>query len=274
MKTHYFSFFLLVFSGFSLFAAKKPDAKSVYLQQMSSVNAIVPLTDFHTVEKGKTLVKMFHNEESVQLQIAVPEENMQMKFLMQGLKVYLDISGKKKKKFCVQFPKLEREQPPRGNMQQRPEPGQQDMNRQGQMPMDIQRLNANHAVLVNGKNKTTLETEKAKIQMLEDRNMVFIVHLPLSLLGDKIGKNQIISVGLSAEMDTSQSMGPGGGGMRPEGGGGGMRPDGGGGGGGRQGGGGGAPMGGGARPMGGGGGGGAFTEMGTPFNTWVTFGVE
>lgn len=276
MKAQYFSIFLLVFPVFSIHAAKKPDAKSVYLQQMSSSNAIVSLTDFQSVEKGKALVKMFHNEESVQVQIAVPDESMQTKFLMQGLKVYLDISGKKSKKYCIQFPKLEREQM-WGNMQQRPEPGQQNMGRQGQMPMDLKRMletvNVNNAALVNGKNQTALESEKANIQWYEEKNLVFTVYLPLSLLGDKIGKNRIISVGLSAEMEVSQNMGPGGGGMRPDGGGGGMRPDGGGG---RPmgGGGGGAPMGGGARAMGGGGGGSAFAEMGTPFNTWVTFGVE
>jgi len=40
MNLRHFFLFLFVFSGFHLFAAKKPDAKSVYLQQMSSVNTI------------------------------------------------------------------------------------------------------------------------------------------------------------------------------------------------------------------------------------------
>jgi uncharacterized membrane protein SirB2 len=32
---------MLIFSGLSLFAAKKPDAKSIYLQEMSSEDTIV-----------------------------------------------------------------------------------------------------------------------------------------------------------------------------------------------------------------------------------------
>ena len=41
----FFSGILMFFlSGFSLFAAKKPDAQSVFLQQMTSANAIELLT--------------------------------------------------------------------------------------------------------------------------------------------------------------------------------------------------------------------------------------
>jgi hypothetical protein len=92
---------------------------------------------------------------------------------------------------------------------------------------------------------------------------LFTVYLPFSSIGGKIGKNRIISIGLSSEMDASQGMPPGGGmgggqrgGGGGMGGGDGMRPAGGGGGG--------------ARPMGGA----AFAEMSTPFKAWVTFGVD
>ena len=283
MKTRHYYLVLLIFSGFSLFAAKKPDAKSVYLQQLTAENPETSLTNFSSVQKGKAFVKMFHNEENVKIQISVPDESMQTKFLMQGLKVYVDISGKKSKKYRVQFPKFEREQM-RGNMQQQLEPGQQGR-QGGRMNMEqmIAMLSATNAELVNGRNKTLLEIEKANIRMIENNNMLFTFCLPLSLIGETIGKNQIISVGLSAEMDAPPAgMGPGGGpgggggGMRGGGGGGGMR--GGGGGGMRSGGGGsGGDVGGDSGGGGGGGmrsgGGGSFSEMSTSFNAWVTFGL-
>jgi hypothetical protein len=266
MKVHLFSAILLLFSVFSLFAAKKPDAKSVKLQELSTVNTVESSVDFLSIEKGKAFVRMFHNEGNVKVQIVVTDESMQTKFLMQGLNVYLDISGKKKKKYSVQFPRLEREQM-RGNMQQ----PRGEANRQERMAVDISQLtlmaSANNAVLVQNKNKTALNVENAAIQPLEGNKLLFTVCLPLSLLGDKIGKNNIISVGLLSEMETPSS------GMSPSGGGGGMPPGGGSRGGGGMGrpGSGGPRSGGGARPTGVGS---AFSEMNTPFNTWVTFGVE
>ena len=209
---------------------------------------------------------------------------MQTKFFMQGLNVYLDISGKKSKKFYVQFPKPERP-PMQRNMQQPPprEPGQQGAIRQMRPPVDVNQmvtmLNTNKAVLVNKSNKIPLDTENVHIQPLEEGKILFTVYLPLSSIGGKVGKNKMVSVGLSSEMEMTQGMPPGGGGMggpgggmgggQRGGGGGGMGGPGGGEGGMRPAGGMGGP-GGGARPMGGG----AFAEMSTPFKAWVTFGVD
>ena len=274
MKTRHFYLMFFIFSGFSLFAAKKPDAKSVYLQQLTSENQVTSLADFSSVQKGKVFVKMFHNDENVKVQIVVPDESMQTKFLMQGLKVYVDISGKKSKKYRVQFPKIEREQL-RGNMQQQRESGQQGR-QGGRMNMEqmITMLNANTAELIIGRNKTSLEIENANMRLIEDNNVLFTVSLPLSLIGESIGKNRIIVVGLSAEMDAPPAgMGPGGGGgMRGggSGGGGGMRS---GGGGMRSGDGGGGGVNGGGMRSGGGSdsGGSSFSEMSTSFNAWVAF---
>ena len=283
MKASYLLFIFLVFSSFYLHAAKKPDAKSVTIEFLYPANIAELSTDFFSVDKGKALVQMFHNDENVKVQIVVPDQSMQMKFLMQGLNVYLDISGKKSKKYCVQFPKPERRQMQRDAQQPRGE-GQQNTNRQGQGPvrmqMDVKQMaamaNASNSALVIGKNKTVLEQENASIQPFEEDKLIFTVNLPLSLLGDKIGKDKIISVGLLSEMEAPSGMGPGGGMGSPGGGGmrqggGGMGPDGGGGMG--------AGGSGGMRSGGGSGsgrvmGGGAFAEMSTPFNHWVTFGVE
>ena len=281
MKTSHFLFILFIFSGFSLYAAKKPDAKSVRVQDLSSANTTEASADFTSVEKGKAFVRMFHNDENIKVQILVPDQSMQIKFFMQGLNVYLDISGKKSKKICVQFPKSERPQMQR-NMQQPPqrEPSQQGAVRQERPAMDVTRmiasLNAKNAVLVNKKNKSSLDAENVNIQQFEESKILFTIYLPLSSLGDKIGKEKIISVGLSSEMEVPQGMPPGGGmggppGGGQRGGGGGMGGPDGGEGGMRPGGGMGGPGGGGPRPMGGGG---AFAEMSTPFNAWITFGVD
>ena len=300
MKVRYFLFIYLILNGFSVNATIKPDAKSIKLVQLSAATTTETSTDLIPVEKGKALVKMFHNDEFVKVQIAVPDESMQMKFIMQGLKVYLDISGKKSKKYCVQFPKIDREQM-RGLRQQQRISGQPTANPQERVAMDMiqmtMMLNVNRAEMVNGKIITVLDAENASVKPLEESKLLFTVYLPYSLLGDKIGKNKIISVGLSSEMEAPSGMGPVGGNGRPGGGGmggprgGGMRGGGmgGPGGGGMGGTGGGMGGGGGMGPRGGGdmesrgggegmrtggGDGGAFAEMRTPFNTWITFGVE
>ena len=268
MKTSHFFLFIFVFSCFSVFAAKKPNPKSIYLQQLPAANTGGSLLEFQAVDKGKAFAKMFHNDESVQIQIAVSDENMQTKFLMQGLKVYIDIAGKKSQKYCIEFPKLEREQM-MGNMQQGQ--GQQGTERSGRMNMNqmIMMMNLNNAVFVSNKNKILLEKEQAGVQFSEEDYLLFTVYLPISLVGEKIGKNRVISVGLSAEMEASEMSpgggmgGPGGGGMRAGGGGGGLS-------GGAMRVGGGPGGGGGSRPTGGS----AFSEMVTRFNQWIVFDLE
>ena len=288
MKVQYLILVFLFFSVFSVHAAKKTDAKSVKNEFLFPANVAELSTDFFSIEKGKALVQMFHNDENVKVQIVVPEQSIQIKFLMQGLNVFIDISGKKSKKYCVQFPKPERRQIQR-TVQQPREEGQQNIYRQSQVPgqgpvrmpmMDVKQMaamaNESNAVLVNGKNKTELDKEIAFIQAFEDDKLLFTINLPLSLLGDKIGKDKIISIGLLSEMEAPSGMGsgggmggPGGGGMRQ--GGGGMRSEDGGGmgagGGGMR-----SADGGGGRPMGGGGS--VFAEMNAPFNHWVTFGID
>ena len=269
MKNHFLLFILFIFSVFTLSAAKKTDAKSVRIQNLSSANTPELSTDFTSVENGKAFVRMFHNEENIKVQILVSDPTMQTKFMMQGLNVYLDISGKKKKRFYVQFPKFERPQM-QGNMQQPREAGQQNAIRQEQPAMDFNQMilsaSLNNAVLVNKRNKILLNTENVNIKPFEEGKLLFTIFLPVSSIGGKIGKRKIVSVGLLSEMEASQGMPPGGGMGGPPGGGMGGAPRGGGGMG--PGGGMGGPPGGGQR------GGGAFAEMSTPFNAWVTFGVD
>ena len=271
MKKQFLLFILFIFSVFTLSAAKKTDAKSVRIQNLSSANTPELSTDFTSVENGKAFVRMFHNEENIKVQILVSDPTMQTKFMMQGLNVYLDISGKKSKRYCVQFPKPERPQMQR-NMQQPREAGQQNAIRQEQPAMDFNQMilsaSLNNAVLVNKRNKILLNTENVNIKPFEEGKLLFTIFLPLSSIGDKIGKSKIVSVGLSSEMEAPQGMPPGGG-MGGPGGGMGGAPRGGGG----------MGPGGGMRPPDGGGGarqmgGGSFAEMSTPFNAWVTFGVD
>ena len=193
-----------IFLGLSLFAAKKPDAKSVYLQQLSSSPAIETLDDFTSVAKEKVYIRMFHNDDHIKVQVVVPDRGMQAKFLMQGLQVFLDISGKKGRKFCVSFPKLERERM-RGAMQMQ------------RKPM-IEQVGANSAVLINGRNETLLDVGKVYMTAIgEDDQLLFSIQLPLSALGGKIGKEAIVSVGLLAEMDPNQMPPTGSGGNMGQG---------------------------------------------------------
>jgi len=277
MKTRYLFSIIFVFFGLALFAAKKPDAKSVYLQQLSSSPAIEFFDDFTSLENGKAFIRMFHNDENIKIQVVVTEKGMQAKFLTQGLQVFIDISGKKGKKYTVSFPKLDREQM-RGamQMQRQPmqrEPGQQRPEQreggQGQMNMNlkpmIEQVAANSAILISGRSETLLDVGRVNIKSFgEEDDLLFTIQMPLSSLGGKVGKDAIISVGLFAEMDMSEmaslagGMGQGGARMRADGGNAGNPGD--------------------ARPSGGtmrmGGAGSMMSDLTTPFDTWVTFGLK
>ena len=277
MKTRSLLSITFVFWGFFLFAAKKPDAKSVYLQQLSSTPTIETLNDFTSVENDKVFIRMFHNEQNIKVQIVVPDKSMQAKFLMQGLQLFFDISGKKSKKYCVSFPKVDREQM-QGGVQMQREPGQQRPDRQagGQMQMNldlkpiIEEVGLNSSILINGRNETLLDIGRVYMKPFgEEDHLLYNIEISLSALGGKVGKDALVSIGLLAEMELSNT----GGGMGPGGGMGGarMRPDGGdAGNAGNQG---NRPSGGSMRP-GGSGGGALFTEMATPFNAWISFGLN
>lgn len=286
MKTR-LSFLTFVLTVFSLFAAKKPDAKSVYLEQLSATPAIESLHDFMSVDNDKAFIRMFHNDANLKVQIIVPDKGMQAKFLVQGLQVYLDISGKKGKKYCISFPKSDMEQMRRGMQpqrepgQQRPEPGQQRPSGERpegrqQMNIDlkpmIEQVGGNSALLISGKNEALLDAGRVNMKPLEEW-LLYTIQIPLSSLGGKLGKDNIVSIGLLAEMDMSQMMGMAGGMGFGGQGGARTRPDGGNAGNpgnregreGRE----------GAMRQGGQGGmSGIFADFAAPFDTWVTFGLK
>jgi hypothetical protein len=263
MKTrHTLSIFFFLFFGLILFAAKNPDAKSTYLSQLSSTPTIESFHDFLSLENGKAFIRMYHNDQNIKVQIVVPDKGMQAKFLTQGLQVYLDISGKKGKKYCISFSKVNREQMREGmQMVRQPmqrEPGQQQPERRERPEGNQQQINlkpmieqvgANSALLISGRNETLLDVGRVNLKPFgEEDHLLFTIQMPLSSLGGKVGKDAIVSVGLSAEMEQSAAMLQGGGGMS---------------------------QGGGTMRTGGPGGGGSLlADYATPFNTWTTFGLK
>ena len=279
MKTRHLFSIIFVFFGLALFAAKKPDAKSVYLQQLSASPTIESFNDFTSLENGKAFIRMFHNDQNIKVQVVVPDKGMQAKFLMQGLQVFIDISGKKGKKYTVSFPKLDREQM-RGamQMQRQPiqrEPGQQrpeqPAGNQGQMNMNlipmIEQVSANSAILISGRSETLLDVGRVNIKAFgEEDHLLFTIQMSLSSLGGKVGKDAIVSVGLLAEMDMTEmaalasGMGQGGTRMRADGGNAGNPGDAG------------RPSGGTMRM--GGAGSSMMSDFTTPFDNWVTFGLK
>ena len=74
------------------------------------------------MEDGKGFVAMYNNKDGIFFQVLIKDRRLQQQMLRQGLVVYVDANGKKKKKYSVHFPTLT--PPKRGERRQgRPDEG-------------------------------------------------------------------------------------------------------------------------------------------------------
>ncbi len=226
---------------------------SEHCEVFPPLNQLAPLEDYVSIEEGKCFVKTSHTNDALMVQVVVKDPALQQKFLMQGLNLYLDLSGKKKQKYGVAFPKSNPQammssmkgewgemdqQPSRQQQNNEPFRGDKPEGVSAQRGRDLKLLvghmSFEPAVLVNDKGEYCIDREKAMISA-EDENLIYTVSLPYDMLGTKINKKKKIAIGLNVEMP-KQTVGEGpAGGMPPRGGGmggpggpgSGMRPDGG-----------------------------------------------
>lgn len=72
------------------------------------------------MEDGKGFAAMYNNKDGILFQVLVKDRRLQQQLLREGLVVYVDPNGKKKKKYAVQFPTISRPNPgdPQGRMPQ------------------------------------------------------------------------------------------------------------------------------------------------------------
>ena len=215
---------------------------SVFSSELPELNSTEDMSNFVTLDKGKCLVRMSHNDEGVFVQAIVKDKALQQKFIMQGLTIYLDLSGKKNKKYGVVYPKANPEMM-RSAMQSGRSLGEvekEDRRPRGgsEHPLNIapiiNQLAFESGILTSNKDEYYLDNTKTRIS-INDEDLVFSCSIPYSMIGKKIGKKNLIAVGLSCETEKLSGDGPQGG-MPPSGGpmgggpmgGGGMSPGGGG----------------------------------------------
>ena len=245
--------------------------ESTFAAEFPQQNCIAEITDYAPIEKGKCLLRMSHNNDEVFVQLVVKDKATQQKFIMQGLTMYIDITGKKNKKYGVVFPKANFEMM-RNAMPERRESSEQAPRKAPEMSMKplVSQLIFEPSILQAEDGEFYLDRSKAIVDTVDD-DVVFACTLPYSMIGKKMGKKKKVAIGLVAGAQASA----GGNGEAPSGGmpgaGGGM-PGGGAPGGGM----GGGPMGGGGSPGGmppGGGRGpqGGNNEMSKAYNQWVVF---
>ena len=253
-------------AGQSCFAQNK----SQYCNEFPQTSTTDELQNYVSVDKGKYFLKMEHNDEGVYVQAIVKDKALQQKFLMQGLTMYIDITGKKNKKYHVAFPKsnpgMMFNSMQRTEVQDKPQMGHGPQ--MSIKPM-VEMLTFESSILTANKDEIYIDRSKAAVSM-KDNDLIFTCTLPYNMIGKKVGKKQLIAIGLSSEMEKITGMD----GNGPQGG---MPPGGG------MGGGGGMPPSGGMGPQGGMRGGtppsgmgqkGSMSEMTKAYNQWILFSLK
>jgi hypothetical protein len=158
------------------------------------------------MEDGKGFVTLYNNNDGIFFQVLIKDRRLQQQMLRQGLVVYVDPNGKKKKKYSVQFPTLappKRGERPQGERRHRD--GERRFNRQDtvgmfgniqqQDPRDrqrrqiskeerekmLKRLIANvasqPATFLEDDEETILSQESAKV-FVSGNNVVFTAYIP------------------------------------------------------------------------------------------------
>jgi hypothetical protein len=213
--------------------AKDSVYTSVYQQDLADFSTLGALEEFVYIENEGLFVRMMHNDNHLKVTVVVPDERHQMKLMLQGLTCYINLKGKENKDYGVIFPKLAREE--MENLFPKPEEGRGEMDpekeRNAEIKMMVYSLCMNNATLKENKEQTVLTRDEARVSYTENGYLTYTLLLPYSSLGNKLGKNGEISIGLASGFEKPEGRGerpPGGRGPgNMERGGGGMRPPGG-----------------------------------------------
>jgi len=193
----------------------------------------------------EVLVKTCNNQEAIQISIKINSKDLQFKTLMNGLTVWIDTTGKSKKKFAIQFPQAN----PMPDGLPSLNPNQKD----SYILNLISGVNFEGAIISCNEQEMPLNSNEATVFIDKNNALTYAITLPFKKISYNPLLNKAIGIGIVSEkkeiqhsqdeVSESGEMGSGmpGGGM----GGGGMTGGGGGGmGGGMPGGGGGMPGGG------------------------------
>lgn len=193
------------------------------------------------MEDGKGFVAMYNTPHGIYFQVLVKDRRLQQQFLRQGLVVYVDPNGKKKKKYAVHFPVMERPKRGEGPRRERPKGengrrhrdfserdtagmfgdikpmGPRDRQRHQQskeerarmLKMLVSQLASQPATFYKNDDESILSQDLAKVSVSEN-NVVFSAFVSFDQL-EKIGKKGEISLGITVKERESSEEEPRGG---------------------------------------------------------------
>ena len=165
------------------------------------------------MEDGKGFAAMYNNTDGIYFQVLIKDRRLQQQCLRQGLVVYVDPNGKKKKKYAVHFPTLappkfkERPnfkpqdttgmfgdiKPMRPGERNRPKISKEE--RERHLKMLIASISSSPTVFYEDDEETILAQDSAKI-FVSGNNIIFSAFVSYEKIG-KLGKKEEISLGIS-----------------------------------------------------------------------------
>lgn len=230
MKAKHFIFILSLVSSFAAYA--DDTYPTIPVTEFPLNDTTVNWNDDGMVimEDGKGFVALYNNPSGFYFQVLVKDRRLQQQFLHQGLVVYVDPNGKKKKKYAVHFPTLappQRKGRPDFNPQDttgmfgdiKPmRPGERNHRkiskeeRERHLKMLISTIASSPASFYKDDEESIIAQDSAKITV-SGNNIVFSAFVPYGKIG-KLGKKEEISLGVSLK---KREMGEDGfeGGMMP-----------------------------------------------------------
>lgn len=242
MKTIYFIFILSLISSFAVYADDK--YPTIPVTEFPLNDSTVNWDDDGMVimEDGKGFAALYNNPSGFYFQVLVKDRRLQQQFLRQGLVVYVDPNGKKKKKYAVHFPTLA---PPqhKGHPDFNPQdtmgmfgdirpmhPGERNRRkiskeeRERHLKMLVSTITSSPVTFYKGDEESIIAQDSAKITV-SGNNIVFSAFVPYDKIG-KPGKKEEVSLGISLKKREMSEDGFEGGMMPPPPGmmGGGMMP--------------------------------------------------
>lgn len=181
------------------------------------------------MEDGKGFVSMYNTPQGIYFQVLVKDRRLQQQFLRQGMVVYVDPNGKKKKKYAVHFPVMEHPKRGEGPRRERPKGengrrhrdfserdtagmfgdikpmGPRDRQRHQQskeerarmLKMLVSQLASQPATFYKNDDESILSQDLAKVSVSEN-NVVFSAFVSFDQL-EKIGKKGEISLGITVK---------------------------------------------------------------------------
>lgn len=85
---------------------------SKYSKTLPASNVISPPQAFQPIDNGKYRITACNNDSNMFIQIKIEGEGLKRRAIIEGLNLYIDITGKKKEKYYIQFPTIK---PPKPN---------------------------------------------------------------------------------------------------------------------------------------------------------------